>query len=326
MLIRHIFGRFALAFALTLSICIGEEVATGSAQETSAKAEPSAPAGKLPPDIENAMQTASQMQDEKDREKAVIPPALEWVKKDPISALVWAHQLPLAFKKVRESVDVCCGETHGEIGAKWTIQKKAYGEFHKVMHGWATTDPAAAIEWSKQAPEEVRHIAFCSLGDTWSYKDPSVGTALFLKLTSLDDRRSLAYGICKGWTWALPKDALAATTWAMGLKSQEERISALYGIGQGWSRYYLLETTAWIKTLKSKEDVKAATYGVVKMIQTGMVEIQKTEGRANGAAQYKADYAKEWLDQFPLSDPEKTYILNGPAIGMKDPGKIPWPQ
>lgn len=323
---RKMLGTIVLTLGLTLGVSAEEKVATKPAQEASPKKTQADLVGQIPPEVEKAMQTAMPMPEGMEREKVVIPSAMEWVKKDPIPALVWAHKLPLSFKKVRESVNVCCGETHGEIGAKWVIQKKQYGSLHKVLHGWATTDPSGAIEWSKQAPEDVRHIAFCSLGDTWSYTNPSVGTNLYPKVTSLDDRRSLAYGICKGWTWAQPQDAPAATAWAMGIKSQEERNAALYGIGQGWSRYYLLETTAWIKALKNKEDVRATAYGVVKMIQTGMAEIQKAPGRVKGAEHYKADYAKEWLDQLPLSDSEKAAILNGPTIGMKDPGKVVWPQ
>ena len=322
---RKILGTIVLSLGLTLGVSAEDQVATKPAQEASPKTKQADLVGQIPPEVEKAMQTAMQMPEGMEREKAVIPSAMEWVKKDPIPALAWAHKLPLSFKKVRESVNVCCGETHGEIGAKWVIQKKQYGSLHKVLHGWATTDPSGAIEWSKQAPEDVRHIAFCSLGDTWSYKDPSVGTTLFLKVTSQEDRQSLAYGICKGWTWALPQDAPAATAWAMGIKSKEERMAALYGIGQGWSRYYLLETTAWIKTLKNKEDVRATAYGVVKLIQTGMAEIQKTTGRVKDAAHYKADYAKEWLDQLPLSDSEKTDILNSPVISMIMPGKPVWP-
>ena len=323
---RQIFGTIVLTLSLALSVSAEENAATKPVQEASPKTKQTDLVGKIPPEVEKSMEKAMQMPEGMEREKAVIPSAMEWVKKDPIPALVWAHQLPLSFRKVRESVNVCCGENHGEIGAKWTIQKKQYGSLHKVLHGWATTDPSGAFEWSKQAPDDVRHIAFCSVGDTWSYTDPSVGTNFFSKLTSQEDRQSLAYGICKGWTWALPNDASAATTWAMGIQSKEERMAALYGIGQGWSRYYLLETTAWIKALKNKEDVRATAYGVVKMIQTGMAEIQKTTGRVKDAEHYKADYAKEWLDQLPLSDSEKAAILNGPTISMKDPGKAVWPK
>jgi len=41
---------------------------------------------------------------------------------------------------------------------------------------------------------------------------------------------------------------------------------------------------------------------------------------------YDRAYAKEWLDQLPLSDSEKADILNGPVISMKDTGKVPWPK
>jgi hypothetical protein len=206
------------------------------------------------------------------------------------------------------------------------LQKKSYGSLHYAMHFWATVDPGPALEWCLQAPDEVRHLSFASLGDGWTYTDAAAAAAGFSKIKATEDRCSMAYGICKAWTWAHPQDAAAATTWAAGLASPEERRSAFYGIGQGWSRKHLPAATAWIKTLKNQDEVRAAAYGAVKMIQTGLVERPSSAEGAKDAELYDRAYAKEWLDQLPLSDAEKTAILDGPTIGMKDTGKVPWPK
>ena len=300
----------------------GETDVAQPAPDAPPKTKQSDQGGKIPPEMAQAMQQALQMPEGKGRTKVLFPAALEWLKKDPTAALAWVNEHPLpkaSFGSVSLYVVGRCGEHHGKITVDWLLQCKEYGQLHYAMHFWATVEPSAALAWCLQAPDEVRHLVFCSLGDGWTYKDPAAATAAFQELKSPTDRRSMAYGICKAWTWAHSEDASAATAWALGLKSQEERLAALYGIGQGWVRKHLPETTAWIKALQDKAELRAAAYGAVKMIQTNLVERDKD-------TKYPAAYAKEWLEQFPLSDAEKTAILNGPTIGMKDTGKVPWPQ
>jgi len=279
---------------------------------------------KVPPELEKLMQ----MPEGKEREKALQAATLEWVKQDPIAALIWAHQLPASLNSTHLYVIARCGEKHGKICADWLLQNKpkSYGSLHFVMHYWANTDPAPAMEWCMQAPEEVRHLSFCSMGDGWTYADPAGAIAAFSKVKALEDRRSMAYGICKAWTWTRTEEAPAATAWAMGLEPKEVKLSAFYGIGVGWSRYYLPATTAWTKSLKDHEEMRVAAYGVAKMIQKGLTEKQQGAERVKDVGHYDRSFAKEWLDQFPLSDAEKTAILNGPEISMKDPGKVVWPQ
>lgn len=326
---RQIFGTLVLTLGLTLGVHAVEKDVTKPAQGASSKMEMKESAGNIPPEIEQAMKKASQMTDGMEVQKLLAPAALEWLKKEPTAALSWVHQLPSnPFNNLRMYIATMCGENHGKISADWTLEKKAYGSLHKVIDNWARVDPVATSEWCLQAPEGVRHLAFCSLGDGMCYKDPAPALVLYSEMkskASQEDLRSMAYGIAKGWTWVVPKDATLATAWAMGLKSPEERMSAFFGIGMGWSRYYLLETTAWIKTLKNKEEIRAASCGVVKMLQLGLTEKQKTLGRNTDVEHYKAAYAKEWLDQIPLSDSEKTDILNSPVISMIMPGKPVWP-
>jgi len=329
-LLHRAVGAVVLSLGFTLGACAADQAAAPPAPDTAPATAPRDAAGKLPPEMAQALQKAQALP-AKEQEKLLNAAALEWLKKDPTAALAWAHQLPSGLNKTHLYTVGRCGELHGKVTADWCLQNKKYGSLHYAIHFWANVDPAAALQWDLQAPEEVRHLLLASTGDGWTYKDPVAATKGFAEVKRPEDRRSMAYGICKAWTWSHPEEAPTAAAWALDLKAQEERLSALYGIGQGWSRHYLLEATAWIKTLKNPEEVRATAYGVVKMLQTNLVEIQKGAGKAKPPAgeaveHYKAAYAKEWLDQLPLSDAEKAAILDGPAISMKDTGKVPWPK
>jgi len=280
---------------------------------------------KVPPEIEKAMQ----MPTGKGREKVLNPAIVEWAKQDPTAALAWALELPASLNAVHLFTLARCGEAHGKVSADWLLQRKAYSKLHFVLCWWSQLDPSPALEWCMQAPDEARHLSFASLANGWTYKDPKEATAGFMKLKSMDDQCSMAYGICKAWIWSTrghPELTSAATTWALALEPKEVRLAGLYGIGSGWGRCYLPSTTTWIKTLKNKDEMRAAAYGVVKCIQMGLTEKQQGTERARDVELYKPAYAKEWLDQLPLSDTEKTYILNAPNITQKDTGKVTWPK
>ena len=323
-----ILGTLVLSLGLTLGVYAGEDDTTELVPHASSKTKQNDPVGKIPSEIEKAMR----MPAGKERDKALNSAALEWVQQDPMAALAWAYELPSSFNDLYQSVIGRCGEKCGRTMAEWFLQKKSWGGLHYAMDYWGRAEPAAALEWSMQAPDEVRHIAFSSMAKGMALKDPEAATNWFLKVKLLEDRRSMAYGVCRGWAYARPKDVSAATTWALGLQSKEERISALYGIGNTFGRLYPLPaTTAVIKALKNKEEVRAAAYGVVKAIQSKMVRIPRNavetkDADKKSAASYDRAFAKEWLDPFPLSDSEKTDILNGPNIASSDRGKIPWPQ
>jgi len=272
----------------------------------------------MPPEIEKAMQ----MPEGKERLDAISAASPEWVKKDPTAALAWAHQ-PKAIYKEYLNIIGNCGKIHGKLTADWCVQNKQYITLHKSLSSWVTADRAAAAEWCLQAPDEVRHIAFSSLGYFWGGKEPSAAATWAAELKSLEDRRSMDYGIGSGWT--APRngsvDFPGATAWALGLKSQEERISAIYGIGSGqWGPRDFPAYTAWVKTLKNKEELRvAAMVGIAKIPKdSGLDKSAKVDAEAN---------AKAWVDQLQLSDSDKAEILKTrPTITTHQTGKVAWPK
>ena len=315
-----IFPAIIISIGFTFAVYAGDEGHAKPAQDASSNTAQNL-AGKIPPEIEKVIRTAMQMpnkthEEQVALEKVINPAILEWIKQDPTVVIDWALQLPPEFNRQYLHAIGKCGEIHGKITEDWLLKKKRYGALHYAMHYWANADPLPAAEWCMQAPTEVHHIAFASLGDGWTYKDPAASTAWFLNLKSTEDRRSMAHGICKAWTWH-QRDAVGATAWALGLKSKEDRLSAIFGIGQGWCRYDVPALTAWIKTLKNRDEVRSAAYATVKEIQKKNVKNEFGETK---------DFSKEWLQQLPLNDEERTCILNGKEIDMKVVGKIQWPE
>ena len=243
-----------------------------------------------------------------------------------MAVLAWGVKLPPEFKSVYFYTIGRCGENGGKIALDWCLENKEYFPLHYGIHTLAEyVAPAPAVAWCMQAPEEVHHLAFGSTAMGWAYRDPVGAATWFSELKApLDARRSVAYGIAFGWVHSYPKDALAATTWVVGIKSKEERLSAIYGISAMWIRHNISPATAWIKTLGDKEELRAAVSGAFKTIQMGIAD------KVSGGGLYDAAYAKEWLDQFPLSDLDKTYIIHTAdkdlAIHGSKIGKIVWPQ
>ena len=303
---------------LTLGVNAGENIVNNPSGNVVPKAVQNAPKGPIPPEIERVMQ----MPEGKERLDVISAASPEWCKNDPTTALAWAHQPKVIYKEYLNIIGNC-GKIHGKLTADWCVQNRQYITLHKSLSSWVAVDRSAAAEWCLQTPDEVRHIAFSSLGYFWGGKDPLAAAGWASELKSLEDRRSMAYGIGSGWT--APRNGVVdfsgATTWALGLKSQEERLSAIYGIGSGqWGVQEFPAFTSWVKTLKGKEELRVAALVGINKIPKG--SILDKSGKDDAPAS-----ARAWLDQLPLSDSDKTEILNTRlTINTHQTGKVVWPK
>ncbi len=177
---------------------------------------------QVPPEVEKAMQ----MPESPERTKAVRIAAREWAKKDPVAVLSWAVKLPNPIKdQVGQAIPSICAQTNGKASADWSVQKGSNNWLlHPLLFYWAAIDPAGAIVWCGQAPEEVRYLAYFSVGDGYGMKDPPGAEGWAVKLESPDDRLSAIRGVAL--RRAREKDIPTLGTWLKSLKPEEMMVGA----------------------------------------------------------------------------------------------------
>lgn len=184
-------------------------------------------AGKVPPEVDQAMQLPKG-----DAQTKALAAALQdWGRKDPTAALVWAFKLPAPTSgQVVNVLLPVCATSNGKITADWLVKQNTratLGNMHGTMYVWSRSDAAAAAAWCMTAPKNVRLCAFFSVGDGW-----------------------------------YTKDAKAAADWAVKLESADDRLAAIRGVALKWGRSNIPAVTTWIKTLKPDE-IKLAAKTIV---------------------------------------------------------------
>jgi len=146
--------------------------------------------------------------------------------------------------------------------------------FHGAIYSWAMKEPNAAAAWSLKSPESVRAVAVISAAEGWFLIDKS-----------------------------------SAADWAAKLTSDEDRVAAIKGVALKWCRTKdakdgLQPAADWLKKFKPS-DIKEACKFVVGDWKANPFN---NSGTRNDAA------IKEWVNQFPLSEPDKNEILANKQI------------
>jgi len=257
---------------------------------TSAPASSVVEGGKVPSEFAKAIDAAMQLPVGEERLKAFITVGIEWSKKEPIPAMLWASKLrwelfpPNPTLQVPMKVSYALGKgKDARIVADWFISPECdAGEkghwFYDLIQMWGEVDSEAALAWALQMPKDtdavLRFKCFLALGNGWIAKVKKSGGALngselFSRIKSRDDRLAAVMGAATKGT-----DIPTATAWVKKLEPGEARLAATV-IAQQWKKIF------------------------------------SDGGKRDEAA------IKKWLDQLPLSDSDKEDVL-------KNQSKLQW--
>jgi hypothetical protein len=103
------------------------------------------------------------------------------------------------------------------------------------------------------------------------------------------------------------KDPSTAADWALKLEAEDDRLAAIHGVAIIWGRSNIPAATVWIKQLKPADARFAAR------VIAGDNYSKLSGGKKNMTA------VKEWVEQLPLSEQDKEYVLNGPSLDSHGP-------
>jgi len=235
-------------------------------------ADAAAPPNAAAATVPAEIETALQLPKGADQTKALTSAATEWAKKDPVAALSWAMHLPRDFP----------AGVHGAVVNTCAINSG------KVTADWMVQ--------TYKAPSfgELHGVLYI-----WSWKGDTQSAAAWCAQAPKSARDIAFFSVGDGW---FLKDQPAASEWATKLESDDDRHSAIRGISLKWGRANIPAATGWIKKLKPDEIQVAA--------RTLLNDWTQNKFKKDGARDEAA--IKDWIEQLPLTAPEKEDLLREP--------------
>ena len=240
--------------------------------ETNPASTPITPAE--PASVPQEIGEALQLPDGKEKNAALSTALKTWAGKDPIACLAWMVTLPPPlFAQAMGDAKVFVQGADAKKSADWLVQ-----------------------QGSKPALELLHPLLIA-----WALNDPVAAGEWCTRLESKDAHArdvaffSVADGLCR------KKPELAAT-WTAQLPPGDDRNSAVDGTVCIWIRGDIVAATTWIKTFGLPEIKRAA-----QRVSSGWRFAKGTKDSPNPWKN-----AQEWLDQLPLSQEDKDFVLKNP--------------
>jgi hypothetical protein len=156
----------------------------------------------------------------------------------------------------------------------------AYVFVAAFLEEYARMDPAQAVTWSDSLPQELKLIAYDSIGRTWAANDPT-GAAEWTKTVVERSLRMAAVKSVSAGLDAAEHQALAAR-WAKELSKGKDAAFLSDVIARHWAREDIPTSFAWVVGL---EDLSARDRGL--------------EALAGILSQRDPRTASQWAEQFP---------------------------
>jgi hypothetical protein len=118
-----------------------------------------------------------------------------------------------------------------------------------IAKEWARQDPAAALQWASELPDNQRTGAYIGLMGTLASTDPDTAASLVTRLEDGGPRREAIKNIATLWA---KNDPQAAMTWAASLTGDDRKSAMKEALGS-WAGQEPLLAAKYLESLNAKE-------------------------------------------------------------------------